>query len=312
MPIIHKGIHMNELYVLKEQFEEQGYIVLDNAFDTNDLIGFRKTFRYVLKNVLEQAAKYYPNLNIHLENDIADYNKALIDLRFANPEYVSVAQRLISRSPEFFRLSSDPKVFKAIRFIQNLPELSPLYLLSNGVVFTNPNDKGNKRSSNFELDWHQDTFFTIPRSRYVQFWGPLLHDSTEDVGTLVVCPGSHKDGYGKQRIHTDISFNHRYSMALGEADKYDHVSVNLKLGQLLIFHGQLIHASGQNISDKVRVTILGLCHDAARKECVPVSTHYLYYGQTPEAWFYEIYGDEKAKLIMHEQAAPEGEPVGGI
>ena len=199
-----------------------------------------------------------------------------------------------------------------MRDLLDLPEDSPLYLLSNGIVFTNPNDGENKRSSNFELEWHKDTFFTIPKSRFVQFWGPVVNDSAEDIGTLMVCPGSHKHGNGKQRINTDISFNHRFCMAEGEVEKYDHVSVSLELGELMIFDGYLIHASGQNISDKVRMTMIGLCHDASREECEPVSTHYLYHGKTPEQWFYEEYGDESAKKIMFDQLAPSGEPVGGV
>jgi ectoine hydroxylase-related dioxygenase (phytanoyl-CoA dioxygenase family) len=295
----------------KNQFLEEGYTVIKNAFSKEDLTAFRKTFQKIVGSVLTRAAKAYPQLKSAQVGENCD--EGLLALRYTNPEYVSVVQRLISRSPEFFRLSSAPKVFAIIRQLIDVSEDSPLYLLSNGVVFTNPDDSENKRSSNFELVWHQDTFFTIPRSRYVQFWGPLTHNFTEEIGTLKVCPGSHKDGYGKQFIHTDISFNHRYSTALEDVEKYQHVSVNLELGELMIFHGQLIHASGNNVKQNhVRTTILGLCHDASRDECVPVSTHYKYHGQTPEAWFYEVYGDEKAKEIMFEQAAEVGEPIGGV
>lgn len=293
----------------REQFQEQGFIILNNAFSMEDLLAFRKTFQKILARVLTQASKNHPHLNAKMAEDV---DASLLALRYANPTYVSIAQRLISRSPEFFRLSSEPRVFNTIRQLLNVTDDSPLYLLSNGVVFTNPNDRENKRSSNFELDWHQDTFFTIPRSRYVQFWGPLLHDSMEEIGTLILCPGSHKDGYGKQRIHPELSFNHRYSMEPSEVKKYNPVSANMKLGQLLIFDGQLIHASGDNTSKQVRTTILGLCHDASRDECVPVSTEYRYHGETPEQWFYEVYKDEKAKTIMYDQLALTGEPKGGV
>lgn len=294
----------------KSEFDELGYIVIDDAFPQKDLVAFRKTFQLVVANVIQRAIKKYPELKQAAVGEYCD--EGLLALRYINPEYVSIVQRLISRSPEFFRLSSNPKVFEIMRELMGLAELSPLYLLSNGVVFTNPNDSQNKRSSNFELDWHKDNFFTIPRSRYFQFWGPVLQNSTEGMGTLILCPGSHKDISAKQEINPNIGFNHRYSMAPGEAEKYSHISAELKLGQLLIFDGQLIHASGINTSENVRATMIGLCHDASREECIPVSTEYKYHGQTPEAWFYEVYRDEKAKGLIHLHAALEGEPAGGV
>lgn len=295
---------------LKKTFWNDGYVVLRKVFDPRDLASFKTVILNTLLSVLERASQRFPALKNVLSTQ--DCNEALLALRAADPNYVSIVQRIISRSPEFFRLSSEPRVFNMIKALMDLDALDPLYLLSNGIVFTNPHDSDNKRSSNFELDWHQDTFFTLPRSRFFQFWGPVLGDSTTETGTLQVCPGSHKNGYGKQRIHPDLSFNHRFSMAPGEIDAYEHVSVEVPLGDLLIFHGQLIHASGHNISDQVRVSILGLAHDATNPACNPVSTHYLYHGQTPEAWFYEVFKDEKAKDIMYDQLAGEGEPIGGI
>lgn len=295
----------------KEFFDENGYFVLDHAFDQEDLKDFKTTFLSILVSVVKRAQKEFPHLK---ETDLGENgDNALLALRHAKPEYVSIFQRTISRTPEFFRLSSSKQLFKATRELMRIKAESGLYLLSNGIVFTNPNDSDNKRSSNFELDWHQDTFFTVPENRYFQFWGPVLQKSTESLGTLIVCPGSHKNGYGKQRIHPELSYNHRFSMAPGEIDSYDKVSVELEVGQMLIFHGQLIHASGHNVSPgKIRTTMLGLCHDGERETCVPVSTHYLYHEKTPEAWFYEVYKDEKAKQIMFEQLAPSGEPVGGV
>lgn len=292
------------------QFNDDGYTVINNAFPADDLQAFRKTFQNIVAHVLKRAAKEYPALNDAIVGEHC--NEGLLALRHTAKDYLAVAQRLISRSPEFFRLSSTPKVFNIIRELMNITEESPLYLLSNGIVFTPPNDL-EKRSTNFKLGWHQDTFFTIPRSQYFQFWGPVLQASTTETGTLQVCPRSHKDGYGKQKIEDEKIFNQRYAMVEGEAEKYDHVSVELELGQLLIFHGQLIHASGNNTSrDQIRSTILGLCHNAAREECVPVSTHYLYHGETPEQWFYNVYKDENVKPLMYEQLAEVGEPVGGI
>ena len=301
-----------------ENFKDAGYVIIDDAFTQEELDNFRKTLHYSICNILERAATKHPALKNTLKEIIStdsanNCDKGLLALRYADPTLVSVVQRFISRSPEFYKLCSSSVMTQALRAVMELSTHAPLYFLSNGIVFTNPDDSDNLRSSNFELDWHQDTFFTIPRSPYIQFWGPVLHDSDTDIGTLILCPGSQKEGYGKQRIHPELSFNHRFSMAEGEVDKYTHVPANLKLGQMLIFHGQLIHASGDNTSQHVRTTLLGLCHNASSEHCNPVSTEYRYYGQTPEAWFYEVYQDDKALSLIDQFAAnPTGEPKGGV
>lgn len=89
-------------------------------------------------------------------------------------------------------------------------------------------------------------------------------------------------------------------------------SIEVKLGQALIFDYRLAHRSGENTSDHVRCTMLGLMHNVSNPDFLPVSTHYAYHGLTPEAYFAEIFDSEDARKIAHEQAAPTGEPKGGV
>lgn len=293
----------------KSFFDENGYVVVNNVLPLADLTEFQKTFYKTAENVFHKALKQYPELQ-RVKTDSID--AILIALRHTDMSYVAMIQRLISRSPEFYRLNSSPKMVDALRAVLGVESDSPLYFLSNGIVFTHPNDFENKRSINFQIDWHQDTFYTLPQSKYIQFWGPLLHESTEEIGTLRLCVGSHKDGLGKQVFHPEATYNYRYMMAEGEANRYNQVAPDLALGQMLIFDGQLIHGSGRNVSNKVRVTLLGLCHDAMGEHCIPVSTEYRYHGQTPESWFYELYGDKEAQRLADLFSIKQVEPVGGI
>src|SRR5690606_33220613 len=124
-----------------------------------------------------------------------ELDQGIIALDRINPEYVSFIQRTIARSAEFLRFCANPRVTQIVKTLLGMPQELPLYLTSNGVVFTNPNDESRK-TTNFEIDWHLDTFFTIPKSRFIQLWAPLYHDATEEIGTLIVCPGSnHVDPY---------------------------------------------------------------------------------------------------------------------
>jgi ectoine hydroxylase-related dioxygenase (phytanoyl-CoA dioxygenase family) len=265
--------------------------------------------KQIINEALRRASKEHGSL---VGNEKQEIDKNLLALRAVNPNHVAFVQRVISRSPEFFRLSSNPNIANMTRFLLDLEDSLPLYLLSNGVIFTNPNDSENKRSSNFELDWHKDIFYTIPKSRYVHMWVPLLHDADEKIGTLQVIPGSHKLGIGKQKINIHTDYNHRYTMDPDYVKDMPSTSVDVKLGQVLLFDHRLIHRSGQNTSDKVRCTMLGLVHDVTNPDFLPVSTLYNYHKQTPEGYFAEVFNSEDARKVAHEQAAPTGEPKGGV
>jgi len=147
-------------------FQEHGYIVLQQAISKSLLDAFKETLG------------------------------KLVDVFFI----VSVIQRIVSRTPEFFSLSSCINTMPWIKSIYGLDEKSPVYIINNGIVFTCPDDKNNKAVSNFETNWHNDIFYTIPKSHFWQVWVPLLHNATIEIGTLIICPGSHKDKNIKQQI----------------------------------------------------------------------------------------------------------------
>ena len=43
--------------------------------------------------------------------------------------------------------------------------------------------------------------------------------------------------------------------------RYDKVSVEMNLGELLLFSGYLAHRSGKNLSNKHRYSLVGMYHD---------------------------------------------------
>lgn len=282
-------------------FHEKGYLIVDNAYSAEDLFYFKQAFWRIIELMLiKKDLKMDLSKSASLEEKC---DAGLILLRQANPDYPLFVQGAISRSPEYFRLSSSTKVMQTMRKLLELEENDPLYLTNNGIIFTNPNDPENKRSSNIQVNWHKDTFFTIPRSRYVHIWSPVLHHADESIGTLRVCPGSHKEGIGKQKINVDAQYDHRYYIESKDALSYEPISINVKLGQALIFHQHLIHASGNNTSKNVRCTMIGMHHDGSTEAFSPLLVEYKYLEQTPEGYFYELFQDEKAAKIIHEQAA---------
>ena len=285
-----------------EKFSHDGYLIVENAFTKDDLLAFKKCLLRIIQIALN---KYNISFSERKEISIAEKcDRGLIALRMANPDYPLFVQACISRSPEYYRLCSSSKIVHYLQRLYSSAEDSPIYSTNNGIIFTNPNDSLNQRSSNIEIEWHKDTFYTVPKSHFLHTWAPVLHHATESIGTLQVCPGSHKEGLGMQLINPKAAYDHRYIVDPASITKYQPLSIEVKLGQALIFDGRLIHRSGKNISQHVRCTLIGLNHAVTNPNFQPLSVSYSYTNQTPEAYFYEIFKDDKAVPLLHEQALP--------
>ena len=279
-------------------FQERGFAILKNAIPKDLLSYFKATLERLVDIFFEKHLEHSNNKKPTLSCD-----EKIIALKNKNPDYVSIIQRIISRTPEFFSLSSCIDTMPLMRVIYGLDDKSPVYIINNGVVFTCPNDSHNKAISNFETGWHNDVFYTIPQSRFWQVWVPLLHHATTEIGTLIVCPGSHKDGIGKQGIDIAADYNNRYFINPDSLSKYAPESIEVELGDIFIFDSRLIHKSGVNTSNNVRCSMLGAYHDALSNNFLPISFEYKYYTKTPEGYFYEIFGDENARKIMFDDIA---------
>ncbi|MFI4954737.1 MAG: phytanoyl-CoA dioxygenase family protein [Gammaproteobacteria bacterium] len=290
-------------------FQEQGFAVIDDAFAKEDLFNFKVALQQIIRIFIKRAREKYSEFPDIVSGSECD--QGIIALKYAAPEYLSYVQRAISRTPEYFRLISYPHIPQMLNALLGETE-SPIYFSNNGVLFTQPYSQYDKRSINIELDWHNDIFYTIPRSKFLQIWAPLIHDSTEEIGTLMVCPGSHKEGLMEHQVDIDAPYNHRYAVPAALVEKFEKKSIELRLGQILVFDNHLLHRSGRNTSKLVRCSMVGLCHNIANSHFTPFAFEYKYSGQTPEAYHYECFGDKKILPIINEQAESQGEPKGGV
>ncbi|HEY8561623.1 MAG TPA: phytanoyl-CoA dioxygenase family protein [Pyrinomonadaceae bacterium] len=110
---------------------------------------------------------------------------------------------------------------------------------SNQLVFKSPNDER-------PYDWHQDNGFgPLEPATTVSCW-MALDDVHEKNGCLWVIPGSHKNGRLEHRAERG-----RERIAAVENEE-SAVPVLLKAGECVFFHGDLLHKSNGNSTDKMR------------------------------------------------------------
>ncbi|MEO6094644.1 MAG: phytanoyl-CoA dioxygenase family protein [Fibrobacteria bacterium] len=106
------------------------------------------------------------------------------------------------------------------------------------------------------LDWHQDWGLDQDKGYHrISVWIAVTDAEIAD-GCVLVLPGSH---LGPLREHT-VSETHPPDKGIrGGLDAEDRgrtMAVELRAGQVLILHPQIIHGSGKNVSGRDRIAVL--------------------------------------------------------
>ena len=72
-------------------------------------------------------------------------------------------------------------------------------------------------------------------------------------------------------------------------EKYEKMTMELNLGDLMIFNPKLFHRSGSNISNHVRYTNIGMFHDVEYSTFRPPQPSFVYKESSPEAYYSEVF-----------------------
>lgn len=64
----------------------------------------------------------------------------------------------------------------------------------------------------------------------------------------------------------------------------------MEVGELLLFSGYLMHRSGNNTSNQVRYSLVGMYHDVAHKSFIAPRLNYTYRNSSPKIFFTDFFG----------------------
>ncbi|GCC30444.1 phytanoyl-CoA dioxygenase domain-containing protein 1 [Chiloscyllium punctatum] len=106
-----------------------------------------------------------------------------------------------------------------------------------------------------EVNPHQDASFlyTEPLGRIVGFW-IALEDATEENSCLWFIPGSHTAGITRRMLRAPKG-EYPLLKFIGEQPDYpdnEFIPVPVKKGGLILIHGEVVHKSARNMSNKSR------------------------------------------------------------
>lgn len=98
---------------------------------------------------------------------------------------------------------------------------------------------------------HQDYWFSLLSENSIVIW-KSLDEIDHSMGLLSVIPGSHRNGVEPFKIYEG---GHEPFEPIRHISDSDWVDVNLANDEILVFDQKLLHKSGINRSDKVRVSL---------------------------------------------------------
>ncbi|WP_144395094.1 phytanoyl-CoA dioxygenase family protein [Pleionea sediminis] len=216
-----------------EQFNSEGYIILENFTSTDSI-------RILKETTLEQLENRVPPFE--LESDL-QYPGA----PGANQLGAHTIRRLkqaYDRSFCFQDWSTQPALSEMLQ--QLLGEPAMLVRAHHNCVMT--------KQPEFSSDslWHQDLrYWNYSTGRLISAWLALGNESLEN-GCLQVIPQSHTFTFKQHQFDEALFFRHDLPENQKILNKA--IPVELKPGDLLLFHCRLLHAATRNYSSETKLS----------------------------------------------------------
>ena len=240
----------------QEQFSDDGFIILDEFYSDEEMSDFSSEVKQIIHAYLHKAAADTDGAvapQAFTDENILD--DGLLALEEVDHEYVAAVYDTIAYCTAFLRLVGKKETQAVVnQLLDNQPD-TPLYGFTNRCRIDPPRDE--RRT----YGWHQEVFYTIPKSRFLQTWAPLIRDTTYENGTIEVCVGSHQAGVSKQDWTEKEGCATQIIVDEEVVNQYEQKVVEMTVGQILVFTGKTVHRSGSNTSDQVRYSLVGMYHD---------------------------------------------------
>jgi len=139
--------------------------------------------------------------------------------------------------PLFESISCDPRMAAILR-----------QLIGSRIEFLSAKPVFKSSRIQFGSPWHQDQAYWGGATKYSGWIA--LEDATIENGCLRVIPGSHRRTWDHASVQDDRGFNNRISDEQLAGERM--IDVEMKCGDVLVFHDRLLHSSHPNRSGRER------------------------------------------------------------
>jgi hypothetical protein len=227
-------------------FHETGILVLKDFYAFEKLQAIQLGIYQVIGQVMIRhgVADRRPSFSP------ATFDHGYSELLSSNRAWGSEIYDMVKQIPAFMRLVSDPAHELLLRELR--PESIPAVAAGGyGIRIDNPfEDK-------FRAMWHQEYPAQLRSVDGVVYWSPLV-PITEEIGPVMMCPGSHKAGplpvYNADPDRTGRSG--AYALKIKDEEewisRYPKVAPLTNPGDLVVIDFLVLHASGVNRGNRSR------------------------------------------------------------
>ena len=217
---------------ISKDFNSKGYTILKNYLTLRERENFKKQIINLYNKKLDKKIN-----EKNLDKIITNYEK--------NGRYDELYKVFL----EITKMSSFSKVSKRLKKLTKLIFDKKSKSITNGITI------GIKNHNRTSYEWHQEKpYYKKISTLHFQF--PIFRACNKSNGTMSVLSKSHKYGYindvrnkilGKKHINSYIPKKINYY-------KKNHKErfINMNLGDMVIFHENLIHKSNKNNTNRIR------------------------------------------------------------
>lgn len=228
------------------EFQREGVLVLRGFYDVE------REILPILEAIYEIIGLVAKRHGLSLEREPFSserFDSGYAGLIAADRAYGGEVYDAVKQITAFVRLVSSERNEQLFTKLRSSP-LSGVGGGSYGIRIDNPGE------DRFRSQWHQEFLFQPQSIDGLVFWTPLA-TVTQDMGPVVVCKRSHRDGlcqYSKARSYAGKPGAYKIGILDDEnvAARYEQVAPLTQPGDLVVMDFLTIHQSGENRSSRAR------------------------------------------------------------
>ena len=248
----------------RNKFKLLGYSIEQGIISKRKISLYSSSLLNMFKNSSSEIKKFLENNNYKNAWKSKDFSKLIVKFRKQYPDKFSKIYNDIKLNPHFLSVANDSKVLSKAKSILGIKKKNLWVGEFTGRIDV-PGDRRNI------LGWHIDASYyknlSKTGSEALVSWIALCDVKIKN-GAIKICPKSHENESFKTKktlYKPDSVSNSKKSITYKIENKfirqYKQKYIELLAGDVIFFDLRLIHRSGFNSSNEVRLSILNRIFD---------------------------------------------------
>lgn len=223
---------LGQIDSLKEQFWEQGYVVIPKVFNINE-IGIVKS---AIVNCSEMNQRF-----VDVKGKFDSGKKPAFESIFVMND--------VFGEDIFSKLTRNYKLIDMVSYLFD----DDAYVYHNKVAL--------KYAKSVGFKYHQDYYYWYKMGCLLPNMATVfvaIDRATKENGCLKVIPGTHKLGRVEHTLFDGFSDSEvEQERLIAVKERFEEVYIELEAGDAVLFHCNLFHGSNDNLSNHSRLALLG-------------------------------------------------------